>query len=133
MIWKCFPTSPTVSRTPRYNLPPVRRASQRNTGAVLLPFTVPTLMRPTGCGWAPNNANAPAAEITHTGSPRKERQFPLSANPCHRTLHSPADNSHAKIFLCMRRYFQNARAAAVTRTANIPNPVITSETGARSR
>lgn len=90
--------SPTVKKTPSATVSPIFSASQRKTGAVRPPFTVPTRMRPTACGVPPKSANAPAAEITHTGIPRNVRQLPLSANPLHRTRRSPAESSQGSRF-----------------------------------
>ena len=116
-----------LRRTPQTQI-----SSMRNTGRSALPFTVPTSMRPTDGGDAPNSANTAAAESTHTGSPRKMRQFPLSAKPVQRTVRVPAVSVHSKRFCLIFRWRYSARIHASAAQTNIPAPANTSATGARS-
>ena len=53
-------------------------------------MTVDTAILPHAGGLFPHSASAPTAEITHTGFPRKDKKFPLSAIPVQCTVRPPA-------------------------------------------
>ena len=76
----------------------------RKTERSHVPLTVPTTIRPATGGEAPRSANTPAGERTHTGSPRKVRQFPLSAKPVHETVFPPAVSLHGRRVCCIFLY-----------------------------
>ena len=105
--------------TSEYVLFSMHRRSQRSTGRSHAPATVPTRIRPTARAPRPNSASAATAEQTHTGRPRNESRFPLSASPFQVTVRAPAVSvqsysSRVRRTLRYRRRTPTAHAAKNT-------------------